>query len=197
MSRSLIAVLGLAWMGASPAFAQDVEITVFDELVPTTRTETPSVRAARLEAEVLEQPEAYELRWLLAEAYLRVAADIPERDTKRDLGYQAREQAAAAATLRPDGVEGHYWLSVAAGLVADNVGGRTKIRMGDQSWNESTWVLATDSLHAGAHHVQGRIHAGVMRLNAFTRFIGRILLGGDVLGEASWEGAEYHLRRAA
>jgi Flp pilus assembly protein TadD len=36
-----------------------------------------------------------------------------------------------------------------------------------------------------------------MRLNRMLRFLARKLLGGDVLGQASWEKAEYNLRSAA
>lgn len=39
----------------------------------------------------------------------------------------------------------------------------------------------------------GRLHAGVRRMNGVVRFIATRLLGGEALGDASWEEAERHL----
>jgi len=150
-----------------------------------------------LELAIQEAPGRYDLRWIAAREYSNAAAVERDEDVVKDFGRAARDHALVAVELDPSGVEGHYWLAVAAGVLAEAEGGRTKVRMAEESWNESGWILQRDSLHAGAHHLQGRIHAAVMRVGSITRFLARLLLGGEVLGQASWERAEYHLRRAA
>lgn len=50
--------------------------------------------------------------------------------------------------------------------------------------------------HAGARHILGRINAAVMRLGGTRRFLARVLMGGEVLGSASWDMAREHLEHA-
>jgi hypothetical protein len=158
---------------------------------------SPEQLLAALEAGILEDPSRYDLRWGAAREYANAAAVSTDQERIKSLGRFARDHAMAAIGLTPENVEGHYWLGVASGILAEAEGGRTKVRMAEESWNQSGWVLQRDSLHAGAHHLQGRIHAAVMRVSGVTRFLARMVLGGDVLGQANWVRAEYHLRRAA
>ena len=130
--------------------------------------------------------------WATELAYTRGATDAGRDMARRAFGYA--EQAAA---IDPADVDARYWMAASAGLLADAEGGRTKIRWANRAWQESGAVLALDSAHAGAHHIQGRLHAAVMRLNRVLRFLARSLLGGDALKGASWEAAERHLTLAA
>jgi len=57
-------------------------------------------------------------------------------------------------------------------------------------------VLEIEPSHPGAHHVVGRLNAGVMRMSRLDRFLARTLLGGDVLDQASWSLAREHLETA-
>jgi len=159
--------------------------------------DSPEQLIAGLELAIAEDPQRYDLRWSVAREYSNAASVVEDKEEAKRLARAAYEQARVATTLQPEDVEGHYWLAVASGILAEAEGGRTKVRMAETSWNETNWILAKDSLHAGAHHLQGRIHAAVMRVNSVTRFLARLLLGGEVLGQASWERAESHLRRAA
>lgn len=54
-------------------------------------------------------------------------------------------------------------------------------------------ILAIDPDHAGARHMLGRLHAGVLRLNRVTRWVATNLLGGDELKRATWQAAEEHM----
>lgn len=166
-------------------------------LVATGGALSPRGRLARAEERVAVMPASYEARWNAARDYTEVALSETEADTAEELLRRAWEHATMATELDPAGIDGHYWLGVAAGGLADVTGGREKVRFGDQVHRESTWVLEQDSLHAGAHYLQGRVHAGVMRLSSVTRFLAKLIVGGDALAAASWERAEYHLRRAA
>jgi len=154
-------------------------------------------RFAALEAVALEPPLDYRRLWETARAGATTAAALGDTDEGRTMLMGARRLATAAVELRPGAVEGHYWLAVSAGLLADVEGGRSKIRFAEEAWGESEQVLALDSLHAGAHHIQGRLHAAVMRLSWLTRTLARHLLGADLLGRASWDEAVRHLRLAA
>jgi tetratricopeptide (TPR) repeat protein len=163
---------------------------------PDSLLEDPS-RFAELEAAALEPPLEYGRLWETARTGTTTAAALGAGDEGRAILLGARRLAAVAVEVRPDAVEGHYWLAVSAGLLADTEGGRSKIRFAEEAWRESERVLALDSLHAGAHHIQGRLHAAVMRLSWITRTLARHLLGADLLGEASWDEAVRHLRLAA
>ncbi len=180
----------------SGAAGQITPITVFDSLAPM-QVLSPRARIALLEEQLAVDPDDYELRWRAAQDYAQVGLTEPNSEMQEQLWRRAYDHATTAKTVSPDGLEGRYWLAVVAGLIADVTGGRTKVRMGDVAYRESAGVLEVDSLHAGAHYLQGRVHASVMRLNSVMRFIAKLLVGGEALGNASWEQAEFHLRRAA
>lgn len=118
-------------------------------------------------------------------------------DEARDAWYRDAESfATRAVEARPEGIAGHHWLSVALGRRTRSEGPRTRVELARRVREEALFVLAGDSLHAGAHNVLGQWHAEVMRLNGITRFLARKLLGAGTFEEASWADAERHLRRA-
>jgi tetratricopeptide (TPR) repeat protein len=168
-----------------------------EQLRPVDETLTLRQRILTLEQELISDPDSYELRWRLAEAYATLAAFEADVDTQKELGYQARAYARSAKEISIDEVEGRYWLAAAAGLLASIESGRTIIGLADEAWVESGWVIEADSLHAGAHYIRGRLHAAIRRQSAFRRFVARTVLGGEAVGQASWTLAEHHLRRAA
>ncbi|MDH5589886.1 MAG: hypothetical protein OEZ37_07545, partial [Gemmatimonadota bacterium] len=121
-----------------------------------------------LEQRVSEDSTDARLQAATARAGTEFAAALTDVEAAREALARARGYALRAVALQPEGIEGHYWLAASSGLTADIEGGRTKIRMADAAWKESSWVLERDSLHAGAHHLQGRLHAAVMRLGRIT-----------------------------
>lgn len=125
-------------------------------------------------------------------ACLGAGPEPAELDCLRGLAEDAR----AAIDIRPDGAEGHYWLAVTLGLQVEFLGGRDKVAAASEVYREARRTLELDAGHAGAHHVLGRLEAGVMRMGRLSRFLATSLLGGDALGEASWEEAEALLRFA-
>lgn len=196
---ALLAAMVLAALvpAHQPGVAQHTDIVVLTDLRPVADRHSPAERFALLEQRVLTTPQSYAALWEAAEAGAVLGAAQDDRDTRMEIVRRARGYAQEAKAANPQGIEGRYWLAVTSGLLADDEGGRTRIRLAEEAWSEATWVLAVDSAHAGAHHLLGRIHAAVMRLNPVTRFLARTLLGGEVLGRASWERAEYHLKSAA
>ena len=82
-------------------------------------------------------------------------------------------------------------------LRAAEEGGRTQVGLAQRAHEQARITLTVAPDHAGAQHVLGRLHAAVMRLSRFRRFIAIRILGGKVLSEASWETAESYLAAAA
>ena len=109
---------------------------------------------------------------------------------------RAEENARAAVAIDSVDADAHYWLAASLGLHADVSGGRTKISLAREAYGHATRALELDSLHAGANHIVGRLHAGARRLSWLNRLIARGLGLGEILNEASWESAERHMRVA-
>lgn len=97
----------------------------------------------------------------------------------------------------PGDPEARYWYAASMALRANEEGGRTQVRLAKSAHEQALLTLSVVPDHAGAHYVVGRLHAAVMRLSGFKRFIATRLLGGAALSVASWETAESHLVTAA
>jgi hypothetical protein len=98
---------------------------------------------------------------------------------------------------RPDDVGSRYLLALVIGARTEVEGGRTKIRLAADLHEQLVRVLELERSHAGAQHLFGRLHAGVMRLGRVTRFLAVNLLGASALGAASWDEAQRLLEAAA
>ncbi len=135
--------------------------------------------------------------WVLAaRAALMLGYGNADPDSTKAWLHQAIEYGEEAKALDPDGEDGRYVTLAARGRLALAEGLPDRARLARTIEGEARDLLAIDSLHAGAHNALGRIYFEVSRLSRVERFFGRAWLGGDLLGRASWESAEYHLRRA-
>ncbi len=191
----LLAAFALA---SSPEAGQgqvESSLRIPESLSPV-EPEHPLTVARETEDAIRRDSSDLSLRLRAAEAYTLAALLEPDPDRQREVAYAGRTHAMAAVALDSAGVEGRYWWAVSAGIAADREGGRTQVRLAAESWDQAGWVLSADSLHAGAHHVRGRINSSVQRINPFVRFIARVVLGAARLRETSWEAATYHLERA-
>jgi tetratricopeptide (TPR) repeat protein len=101
-----------------------------------------------------------------------------------------------ATVANPTGPDGHFAVARALGRQALAVGGKKRIQFAKQVRAEALAALSYDPNHAGALHVMGVWNAEVMRLSGIERFIARNLLGGGVLGTASWKEAVRYLEEA-
>ena len=126
------------------------------------------------------------------------ALGVYDTDREQRIGWlvHGAEAARQAVALDSLSAEATYWLAASLGLRADQEGGRTKITLARDAYDLAVLTLELDSLHGGAHHILGRLHAGAQRLGWATRLIARGLGLGRILSEASWESAEYHMRVA-
>ena len=125
------------------------------------------------------------------------------------LGYVAGRSDSAKALLRHSisygegaqgvdsaGIDGKYLTMAARGRLALIEGPRTRAGLGAQVEREALALLAVDSLHAGAHNALGRVYLEIAQLSWIERILARALMGGSIVGRASWDSAERHLRRA-
>ncbi len=89
-----------------------------------------------------------------------------------------------------------YQDAVVLGGRVETLAGRDRIGAAERLYVEASALLERDPDHAGAHHLLGRLHAAVMRTGGTTRFLAKLLLGGDLLSSASWRRAIDHLSAA-
>lgn len=134
--------------------------------------------------------------WKAARAAVDVGQDLSGDEAEAWYGV-AEAYGRRAAEARPGAPEGHLHLAQALGLVALDAGTRERVRLSEEIRREARAAVEADSAYAGGWHVLGRWHRGVMELSGAGRFFARTFLGGEVLGEASWEAAARHLERAA
>ncbi|HKK94431.1 MAG TPA: hypothetical protein VJ925_13435 [Longimicrobiales bacterium] len=121
-----------------------------------------------------------------------------ERPDTRDAHIErAVELGRRYVASSPEDADAHYWLAVSLGLETEYSGPFAKLTTGKECYEATARALELDPDHAGAHELLGRIHAGVMRLPWLVRKLGASLGMNDALGQASWDTAESHLRRAA
>lgn len=141
----------------------------------------------------------YEANWRAAVALVNIGQDTPDSlpSPARDSTYREAEQR-ARRSIRADSLraEGHFALAMALGRVALTRSKKDRVRFAVDIYAEANRTLALDPRHDGAHHVLGLWHAEIMRTSGLARFMARNLLGGKVLGQASWDGATGHLETA-
>lgn len=126
------------------------------------------------------------------------AALLAGDDGERDRRLAAAEQLARHLVERDSlSADAHYWLAVVQGIRTEHAGPWQKLTTGKEVFFTTARVLALDSLHAGGHEMMGRLHAAVMRLPWVVRSFALRMGMGEALGEASWDRAEFHYRRAA
>lgn len=136
------------------------------------------------------------LRWRSARAAIAVGM-LTDAPGERTLLYErALLHARHAVALRPACTDARYWLAAAAGRRAHKDDPVNSARLAVVVHDLTTGILEEDSLHAGAHHALGVLHAEVTRVPALARFIASRVLRVDVASRASVRDAERHLKRA-
>ncbi len=127
--------------------------------------------------------------WMLVE----VSWTLDDEDRRKELLKQAETHARLASEDHSDDVGRRFALAVVLASRADIEGGRTQVRTAAEVHRELETILELDPQHARAHHLLGRLYAGVRRTSGITRWIATHLLGGGELKKATWEAAEEHL----
>jgi hypothetical protein len=120
---------------------------------------------------------------------------LEEEDAEAVLDALA-DSLAVEVVDRPDDVTLQYELALVLGLRADLEDGRDQVRAAEALDRQIEVVLALDPEHTGGQYLRGRLQASVLRMGGFKRFIATRILGGDRLGDASWEDARLRLEAA-
>jgi tetratricopeptide (TPR) repeat protein len=137
-----------------------------------------------------------ELRWRATRAGIAIGMLEPNRARRITLYEQALRHARRALELAPADREMSYWVAAAAGRRADRNDPVLTSKLGREVYERTIAILAADSLHAGAHHALGQVHAEVLRVPAWLRFMAGRVLRVNIMKYASLAAAERHLRRA-
>jgi tetratricopeptide (TPR) repeat protein len=126
------------------------------------------------------------------------AVDLGEfNDAERERDYARGEQLARLAVKsNPNSSEAHFALAKALGRVALTKGKRERVQYAREVHDEVNAAVRLNQTNAGALHVLGMWNAEIMRLSRLERWAAKNLLGGGVLGEASWDNAQLYLERA-
>lgn len=120
-----------------------------------------------------------------------------ENESERTALYKRAEQyARRAVAAKPNDALGHFELAKAIGKNAQTMGTRDKVKYAGVVHDEAMAALKIDPKHPGALHVMGVWNAEIMRLNGFSRFMAKNLLGGKTFGEANWDNAIKYLEEA-
>jgi len=130
--------------------------------------------------------------WMLVEA----AWGTDDKAQKKELLKRAESYARAASEGHSDDAGRRFAVAVVLASRTDIEGGRTQVRTAAEVHRELEAILELDPQQAGAHHLLGRLYAGVRRTSGFTRWIAQNLLGGGELKKATWQAAEEHLSYA-
>lgn len=95
----------------------------------------------------------------------------------------------------PDDVRARFRLATVTAVRLELDDG-DEVELAREVHRHAARIVAADPKHAGAHHMLGRLHAAVMRLGGFKRFLAKTFVGGELLERASWEAARRHLELA-
>jgi tetratricopeptide (TPR) repeat protein len=155
-----------------------------------------SAALAAYEAIIAADPASYEALWKAARSIIDIG-EFDRDDDRRTRQYErARDFATRAVRANIADAEGHFQLSRAVGRVALNAGVRDKVRLAEAVRIHALDALSRKPNHDGALHVIGVWNAEIRRLNAFQRTMARTFMGGQVLGEASWDAAVSYMERS-
>jgi tetratricopeptide (TPR) repeat protein len=205
-SRMLMVLAGAALAAQSPRTAA-VESAVGPpdpavEIAQGTAAFTarqPDVALQHFENALAVDSTNYEANWRAALALITLGLETPDsvkspaRDSLYSLAEQDARRAVAADSL---GADGHFLLARAIGQTALTKGKKERIRLAGEIRTQALRAIELDPRHDGAYHVLGRWNAEVMRLSGLSRFFARQYPGGNVFGQASWDGAITNLEQA-
>jgi tetratricopeptide (TPR) repeat protein len=159
----------------------------------------PRETANRYEAILAGDSLHAEANWRAAVALVDIGKQTPDNQKSRirdSLYRQAVAYARRAVRVAPEDASTHFALALSLGKVSVTLGGRDRVRNAKEVREAALRAIELNPGHDGAWHVLGRWHAEIERLSNIEEFFAKTLLGGKVLGEASWEEAFRCMRKA-
>ncbi|MEZ4457942.1 MAG: tetratricopeptide repeat protein [Gemmatimonadales bacterium] len=140
----------------------------------------------------------YEANWRAAVALVDLGEDYPDEGKvpARDSLYQEALRHARVAAEDTTRSEGAFALALALGRIALTRSRTDRVSFAEPIYDAANRALALDPNQDGAHHILGLWNAEARRLSGVSRFFAKSLLGGGILGRASWAAAIEHLEAA-
>lgn len=150
----------------------------------------------RLEMRLVADSTDFQARWRAAQA--SVALGVIAQGTEIENRWYRRGIAHAEVALRqrPEDRDAMRWAIASKGNLALQTGAREAADLAEDVWDLGYRLIEFEPGDALAHNALGTLHYEVMKLSGFERFLGRLFLGGEVLGRANWEDALMHHERA-
>jgi len=147
--------------------------------------------AGCFEAALGADPGDFDLRCKLTRALVDAGED-QDGDGAEAWFRRAVEQSRVLVRERPERAEGHYYLAVSLGRLAQFLGGKEKVALAAEIRRSVDRALAIDPRHAEALLTRGIYFYELATLNSALRLFAKMLYGG--LPEGSLEDAESDLR---
>ena len=159
----------------------------------------PRGTAARYEAFLARDSTDITANWRAAVALVDIGKQTPDKEknrTRDSLYRRAEFYARRAVRLAPDSAGPHFALALALGKVSLTLGSKQRVRYAKEVREHALRAIEIDPEHDGAWHVMGRWNAEIERLSNLQEFFAKTILGGKVLGEATWDEAIRCMRKA-
>ena len=159
----------------------------------------PRETADRWEAVIARDSLDPEANWRAAVARVDIGERTPDNQksrTRDSLYRRAVTYARRAVRVAPEDASTHFALALSLGKVSVTLGGKDRVRNAKEVREEALRAIELNPAHDGAWHLMGRWNAEVERLSNLQEFFAKTLLGGKVLGEASWDEAIRCMRKA-
>lgn len=138
----------------------------------------------------------FEAQWKAARSAIDIGSYLPDASMRTAMYVKGERFARRAVSLRATDAEGHFSLARALGKMALSQSPRGRVRYGTEVRSEALECLKAQPRHAGCLHVMGMWNAEVMRLNGLARLVAKNILGGRVLGSATWKAAVSYMEEA-
>ncbi|HSW29363.1 MAG TPA: hypothetical protein VLH75_07695 [Longimicrobiales bacterium] len=142
-------------------------------------------------------PDDFEARWRAVRLAVSLSVVGPSHGIRSRWALEADAHGRELLRVRPDDPEALAWAAAARGRHAlHEEGMRTPARLAKETWSLTEALLARYPGHPLGNHVRGKLCQQVAGLPRAARLFGRMFLGGELVGQATWVRAEEHHLRA-
>jgi len=161
-----------------------------------TEARQPKQALTHYEAALQAAPRNTDALWKASGAAIDIG-EVEADEKRREATFaKATDYARRAIATDSNNAESNFAMARALGRAALTVGPRDRIKFAKEVRLYALRTLAIDAKHPGAMHVMGMWNAEIMRLNGMVKLIAKTLLGGQILGTASWASAANYLEQS-
>lgn len=161
-----------------------------------TEARQPKVALVQYEAALQGALRSTEALWKASGAAIDIGEVEADAKRREATFGKATDYARRAIAIDSNDAEANFAMARALGRSALTVGPRDRIKFAKEVRRYALKTLSIDAKHPGAMHVMGVWNAEIMRLNGMVRLFAKTVLGGQILGEASWASAARYLEQS-